>query len=845
MSSVRGMLINEFNREFEELNEFFADEVVANISEDIDFGYFDDYDIDKINRLFGKGKERFKNEDDLVEVLKLLLDKGYCTAVTHSKHALFYIPVFVYLLKHVPERSTEFYELCMKVHLSKDKNALFSGEGLRKLEVPFRARMADTLEMVLLAPNFSTDLRTVMNLLDYIDYERFINGENDSEYSKYLQKAEKELFAYFSFLASDSLLEEYYKNRKGNTRDYQYTNVRFNKDALKLMNFFINTSVKECKNKFLEFRLLEDKLKRGTDISSRKDNMLVAFTYRVYPSNDFYDSFSDIELTMEDLVSFINRYEETGNILSPRQLDNLLTSYRNRYLDVNGLTDEFNSLVSSVKEEFDEYRRINFAFLPNEFIRDYNSKHSNDFRSFNFGVSTGLTRDIYEIIINGNNIIRFPDVCLTKSGSEYISKRGIKRYTISSDNAEYKKALSIYNKYHGLLEECLFDSEFTIDYVIRKNVSDDDLESFMVLKAWFDKYSSEKWNYSYIVKKRTFDQLQVEFDEELRNNPFNKRFEILYRYNDYVVHDQVSELSTPRFFYKPLHKFEKEFIENHGLSMFEVVLGAYNSGSSLLPVLDELGLAIEDINLVFGSMGKDFSIKSAAFQRRATADAQHLEEVKLSRRQAELDQESRDLINEFASDNEAYTIGEFLENKGISSSKLKRAREFAKEDSELGEVYASKIEELRAGRNGSGGSRIKEIYDSFVNGIKREDGTVRPFNYLDYKLMTDMSIKQFLRIATGEFGEDTLLKDFVRRHQDLAKYNEECLLGEKYVIMVNGKPHEVTMDEKLATFTFIKEYDLPHEAKLYSLVIRGALNGDLGIDSKDNDRPKIYVKIDN
>ena len=105
--------------------------------------------------------------------------------------------------------------------------------------------------------------------------------------------------------------------------------------------------------------------------------------------------------------------------------------------------------------------------------------------------------------------------------------------------------------------------------------------------------------------------------------------------------------------------------------------------------------------------------------------------------------------------------------------------------------------------------------------------------------MTDMPIRKFLRIATGEFGEDLVLKDFVRKHQDLIKYNEECLLGEKCNIMVNGKQHEVTLEEKLAAFSFIREINFPKEAKLYGLVIRGVLNGDLIYEN-----PKVYVKKD-
>lgn len=834
------MLVEEFNNEFEELNDFFVQQIIRNIDYDIDFDYFDDYSIEKISSLFGRRKVVFRNQEELFNALKLVFEDGYCTATINKRRPLYYIPIFIYLLKNSPIRNSEFQEFCMRVHLTKDKRGLFSREGLKKVDVPFRARTADTLEMVLLAPNFSTDIRTVINLLDYIDYERFINGKRNTEYFKYLESAEKELFAYFSFLASDSLISEYLKNRESDIRDYQYTNIRFNKDSLRLMSCFINTDVKELKNKFLEFRTLEDRLKNGIDEQARKDNMMVAFTYRVYPSNDFYDCFNDLDLTMEDLLSFINRYEETGNVLTTRQLDNLLSSYRNRYLDINDLLEDYNLLYESVMEEFALYRKQNFAFLPSEFIRYYNEKFGFNFASFNYGISTNLTRDIYEIIVNDNNIIRFPELYNTRSGMDYVSSKNIKRPTIASDNDEYKRKLSIYEKYHSILEEALFDTEFTIDYVIRTKVNKEELSTFMELKNWFDAFSGEKWDYSSLVRERTFRQLQLDFDEELRKSPFKDRLNILYKYNEYALNDQVGELMTPRFFYKQLHQFEMEFIEKNGLNFFEVMLEVYEHNEELLPVLDDIGLNIEDINLVFGSLGKDFSIKSAAFQRKAIKEAKALEAERIIQRKMESDSEKRKLLKELFADNAAYSLEEFCESKGISIGKIRQAKSLIEEDEVLRQEYEQKISELRAGRNGSGGASIKDIYDSFVNGIVREDGTVREFNYLDYKLMTDMPIRKFLRIATGEFGEDLALKEFVRRHQDLIKYNEECLLEEKYVIMVNGKPHEVTRDEKLAAFTFIREHNFPKEAKLYGLVIRGVLSGDLIYE-----KPKVYVKKDN
>lgn len=842
MSSVKSMLIYEFNKEFEELNQYFLNVVYPNLKLDLEGDSFSDYDIEKINQIFGPLRRKFKSDDDLLQALYLLLDEGCSPIIANRNHSLLYIPIFVYFLKHGLTRSAEFYELCMRIHLSKDKIKLFQDDGLKKLKVPFRAGMADTLEMVLLASDFSTDLRTVINLLDYIDYERFINGANDSEYSKYLQMAEKELLAYVSFLASDELLEEFYKNREGSTRDYKYTKFRFNKDTLKLMSYYIDTDVKECKNKFLEFKLLEERLKNGIDIDSRRSNMLVAFTYRTYPSNDFYDCFSDIELTMWDLIEFINHCEELEIILSPRQLDNLLTSYRNRYLDINGLTDEYHSLCYSVKEAFDEYRKTRYAFLPNEFIRYYNSRYRNDFKSFNFGTSTPLTRDIYELIINDNNLIGFSYLSHSKSWERYISNLAICTQCSSNDNLNYERDKFIYDKYYQLLEESLFTSEFTIDYIIRKNVVEEDLELFMKLKKWFDKYSFEKWDYSNRVKVRTFNQLQVDFDEELRNSPFNQRFEILYKYNGYVVHDQIDELITPRFFYKPMHEYEKEFIENNGLSMFEIVMSAYDAGKDLLPILEELGLAIEDINLVFDSLGQGFSAKAVYFKRKALEEVSILQEKRKKEEQDSNKEETLSVLTAFLNDNRAHTIYEFCKLNNVSINQFSNIRALIKEHPELQQTYEEKLGKLKNGDCDLNDDYIEEIYHDLIYGIRREDGTIRPFDYLDYRLRTDMPLLEFGKLMRGR-SEFSFIKRFIASNKELTKYTDDFIFQEKFVIRVNGELHEVTHDEKQMALNFIEQMNLPHEYKLYSLAVKGFLSGDL--DLRENSHgDKVFVKKD-
>ncbi len=448
----------------------------------------------------------------------------------------------------------------MKIHLSKDKKEIFSEKELKKIEVPFSFESIETMDSALSKPNINIDPRTVIELLDYIDYDKFINKDSESDYYKYLNYYENEFFTYLMFKGiSDSLLNEYYKNRNGIRDTYHYSKFYFQDSGLKLMSYFLDISdVPILKNKFIEFKMLEEKLKNVSG-DNRKIAMMIAFTYRPYPNSDFYNSFDDLELTRDDIIAFVNEYEESGEYLDIRQLDNLLISYRNRYLIRNGLFAEYNQLEQQVQDEFREYRKTRYAFFPNDFIEYYNSKHP----TANFGslISTDnslLTSDIYDLIINQNNLIGFDALFGSKAYNNYIYSKKIKSHAEQNSSEVYKKKLNTYEKYYELLNEQNFSLEFTIDYFIRKNIPQEDLEMFLDFKNWFDQYCPFSWDYSKRVQERTLRQLQADFYQELRKTPFEKRNVLLKAYNEYLVSDKLSEFTKVDAFSQILSEYESE-----------------------------------------------------------------------------------------------------------------------------------------------------------------------------------------------------------------------------------------------------------------------------------------------
>lgn len=763
----------------------------------------------KLNCFFNGEEVSFNNEEDIIEYLDLIVNRGLFYDKEIYDYSLL-IPLFVYLLENEPVEFARFYDICMKIHLSKDKFELFENGGIVKLMVPFSMKTVDMLDSVLSTQDYTTDIRTIGYLLDYINYERD-NNCIDKSYIKYLEEKEGELITYLNFLGYDSkLVKEYYKY-------YDDTGLlaykSFN-DALDLIEKFIGEATFKYKNKFLSFKVLESKLKLGGLEENRKERLFIALTYRDYPSNYFYDCFSDLNLSDEDIVNFINKCEDKGILLDTVQLDRLINSYRKISLSKLGIEEEYNALVSKVVSEYESYQK-EYAVLPSEFITYYNNKYPNaDFTIIRDGVRK-LDRDIYEIIINGNNLLNFSSLATTKTYNNYISSKGLSTY--ENDEAVYQRRKAISDKYFGVLDDILFTADFTIDYFIRKNIPQEDLEDFRLYKNWFDKNSEEKWDYSRRVQDRTLEQLSIDFMDELGRAKFGRRFEILSRYKNYLVTDKLSYYIDTDLFDADLGNYEGKFIRD-GMPICGSIFSLLEEGKSFNDISVELGILPSDINYIL--VGNGFS---------------PVEETSC------WSYDDLEIINKFLNDKSAYSIKEFCLANNISCNRFNGIRENV-QDEELISRLEFKVSELKAGRNGSNGECIKSIVDEIINSVKLPDGTVREFTYLDYNLRTNMPLKRFHKIATGEFGYNRSVGKFVNANYQLITYNEKSILAEKSVILLDGELHEITMEEKQEALDFINDMEFPHEVKLYSLVIKSLLRGELYLKDRDTSKPKVFVK---
>lgn len=130
---------------------------------------------------------------------------------------------------------------------------------------------------------------------------------------------------------------------------------------------------------------------------------------------------------------------------------------------------------------------------------------------------------------------------------------------------------------------------------------------------------------------------------------------------------------------------------------------------------------------------------------------------------------------------------------------------------------------------------ILKISETIKNGVSKNDGTTRPFQILDYYMLTDLK-PDFLAKAGNAINVLTL-DDYKKFRSSLGKYRldvkmnvEQNVKGRFAIVeVVNGEEvyHEATEEEKLETLDWMIQNNIPLYELLYTQALRRHMNGEL------------------
>lgn len=151
-----------------------------------------------------------------------------------------------------------------------------------------------------------------------------------------------------------------------------------------------------------------------------------------------------------------------------------------------------------------------------------------------------------------------------------------------------------------------------------------------------------------------------------------------------------------------------------------------------------------------------------------------------------------------------------------------------KDNNKLYLKIKDKLNNLKKQRYAVLNHKVSFIVDSIINGIKKEDDSIREFEILDYFLNTKLDFKDFINIYNDK-DSNTLkaLKTFFAKNKLTSKININQELSGKTIFMINNNPYEVTKEEKLKVINFLKDKEIPLYTKVYKQALKRYVNGDL------------------
>lgn len=842
MRSFRRLLLESFERELNEANEYFIGTISENDSLDDEFLYIlkDRYTFDDINDSFVGRFPEVLQRKSLIDIATTFFDERYSYVVANDGTKLMYIPIFKFIFDNKSYDYDDFCKMYMAMHLTKDKLAAYENGFKQYGEAPFDFDIASKMDLVLNSKEYYVGINTIAEMLNYIDYENLVNDcDTNREYLDALNSITGKLHNYLAFWSTKEELARYKETSKS-SKKYSLTECY---DNLSLVRFTLGKTP-YTKNPVIQLEEIEDLLQTG-DEAQMKKNLITAFAYKEYdPTDPFFAAFSDVSLTINDISNFIYKYEKTGRILSADQFGNILANYRKIFL----AREDEETLSLAVKTAYKKFRNTDYASSDLDFIEQF--ALAND---------VSFTRVDFERIINGNYLYDFRDLRGSKSYNNYLKKTGF--FTESDEKAfdrytsEAQRREEIYNKYFAdlfLHQDCVDE---TMEYFIRKNVEKEDLEDFNKMKTWFESTDQfTGWNMSDEVKARCGIKLLEEFKEEPENSLFIEREAISSKYLKYALNDGVRKFAAPRDFKRILESYEIRFKRENAWAVLGEVCIADENKESLAERISSLGLTVDDALEMFSILKEKADPEFRSIIDNVSFKLVEDEKVREqeSERIKTIEQEKmyKDVVRDFLS-TDGLTVKTYCELNGTNTAKMQIAVNYCKEnDPELAQAYADRIKLIRS-RYGNAQIPVETVHKiakGIASGVLKEDGTRRDYNYLDYRLATKLPIGMFVLeiLSTSEnYDKETIekVKKFTLANAKPVRYREESILNVKEEISVNGVPTEISDDAKRAAFSYIEALELPKELKLYKLVVRGIVDGSLKpLSSSDGQSVKVFEK---
>ena len=768
--------------------------------------------LENINDLLIDYSDRELNDEDLLD----MLDKSdFIFSLEYNDELYLLYPVFKYLIGSSNEDISR-----KAVYLFLDK---------------YKKYFADS--------NFETSNDRSIKASEFFEIVDLLYKPNT--------KSELESFDIKNDIVGISRFNWMLRKKLSNRIDYtELSKSHVNIDDLKsIINLYIEDDFTNCSDTYMYNKLL-DKLNSSNDNNEKEEITFLINTINcsyLIPFKEFsFDAFDRI----------LDKCDQNNISLSVSSINKITKFYKEKCLDYKE--------INIIKKEFRLFSQKYYDFNINRFHEYLNKKYEFDNIFGSNKVSSEMLLDVlgydYNYFVNmfGNH----------KSLDEY------KKNNEETKNKELKQLDDFYNNNHNFLNKYskqvnelknMGDNLISIELYAYKNIPEEDRKKFIdLVKFYGNNGEIETFKFSRdTTKENTFAEVLNIALKELSNSDFNDFDKIVVKYMDMLTRFNTYCSSHYKKLFRDKCNQNKGLIANNYIKnnidvinniknsnlFVELYYNNYSFINAIFHMNTENNPELKDI---YDRVIRDKKIFYDDLYNAGIAQFDIDEKIELLPLYLNNKDEFFNAISYIHKDNTTicnnhYLIilnfinckylsrDEYLRKENISLPMFNKALEFCRENNpDLVKEYNEKLYKLSQERFYPVVNNAKDIINYILNGYDDPDGSHRDFEYLDYKLLTKMTIDEFIKFIKEKHlinnpDESRIVLRWLNAKKNIVPLYYKDIKNMTYII--GGV--QVSDEVKDSIVNYLKANGINNDARAFNQALTRYMNGKLTIDGKN------------
>lgn len=608
-------------------------------------------------------------------------------------------------------------------------------------------------------------------------------------------------------------------------REYMQSGCRDLKSFTPLVDEYTFSDVSKS-NFVYAYKSLIRELNKDQSMQTKEELELILETINTLGKLNRDDEKEAITTNAETLQRILMRCDKVGLELSDRAVNQLAYEILNK-------DKRYQELKQTIQQLYLVYIKSHYDSNIQDFVDMVNKKYNYDFSGLFDGKSDKLlTVEMLESFIRGNHVYFVKQLGPHMSTEKYVEAQeyGI-NMGMGLSEAETSVRRETLIKYQDKLRVLKGLRNRTIEYYTYMNIPEEDRDEFMKLFHYWCKTDEldEKQFTSPEAKKGVFDDVCAELEAELSITDFAHVDEVAQKYKDWLI--KFNSYRSPEKLkgFKAIVERERAKLADKEANKFlPKIVEALKNSANIYLFFEENNISITVFEIILKNENSKYANMKKDIEKIINRYNKDLEKVKLEQEHVKRMKVKQDkyassvqVIKKFITGQTA-TIKEFLEENEIHPKAFDEMVAIIREkDMALYDEYTKKLLSQSRQRFVPVLENAQRICKQIIEGVE-EENDVRPFDYLDFRLATRMTLDEFIDFVKKQKllktpTEIRTVMQFKSKNTPAIETHtpDKQILEEKHII--RGK--EIPLPVKKALVAYLRDYGITGDYRVYKLAL--------------------------